>query len=73
MTESEAGAASSHELGEAANSTPPSSQVSVKVESNAGSFGVEHDRDLTSDTLKRSLEDCLNNVKAAGSFAHRGC
>lgn len=72
MTESEASAASSQEPSEAANSSPPSSQVLGEEESNASFFGVECDSDLTPDTLKRSLEDCLNNVKTAGSFATSG-
>lgn len=58
MAESEANAASSRELSE--------------EESNDSFFDVEYDRDLTSDTLKRSLEDCLTNVKAVGSFATSG-
>lgn len=72
MTESEASAASSQEPSEAANITPQSSQVLVDEESNASSFDVEFDSDLTSDTLKRSIEDCLNNVKSVGSFATLG-
>ena len=72
MTESESSVASSQELSEAANITPSSSQVLAEEESNASSFDVEFNSDLNSDTLKRSLESCLNNVKAAGSFATSG-
>ena len=72
MTESEASATSSPELSEAANITVSSSQVLAEEESNASSFELDFNSDLTSDTLKRSLESCLNNVKTAGSFATSG-
>lgn len=67
MTESEASAASSQQP-----SNPPPSQVLVEEESNVSSFDVGFVRGLTSDTLKRSLENCLNNVKSVGSFATSG-
>lgn len=72
MAESEASAASSREASEAANISPPHSQVSVEEESSASSFEAELNGDVTSDTLKRSLENCLDNVKTAGSFATSG-
>lgn len=72
MAELEASAASSREPSEAANISPPYSQVSVEEESNASSFDAEYDSHVTSDTLKRSLENCLGNVKTAGSFATLG-
>ena len=72
MTESRASATSSQEPSEALDSTPQSSHVLVEEESNATSFGGKFDSNLTPDTLKRSLEDCLSNVKTVGSFATSG-
>ena len=71
MAESEASIVSSPERSEAANINTPSSQVSVEEESDLSSSDVEID-DLNPDTLKRSLERCLGNVKTAGSFATSG-
>lgn len=71
MAESEASIVSSQERSEAANINTPSSQVSVEEESDLSSSDVEID-DLNPDTLKRSLERCLGNVKTAGSFATSG-
>ncbi|KAF6232612.1 hypothetical protein HO173_009280 [Letharia columbiana] len=53
-------------------STPPSSQVSVEEESIASSFDVGYDSDANPNTLKRSLEDCLDNIQTTGTFATSG-
>ena len=64
MAESEANAASSRETSEAAST--------VEEESNASSFDAVLDGEVTPDTLKRSLEEYLANVKNTGSFATSG-
>ncbi|CAF9942741.1 MAG: hypothetical protein ALECFALPRED_009993 [Alectoria fallacina] len=63
MDESEASTASSRESSEAANTNPPSSQISVEAESTAS------DSDTIPDTLKRSHENCLGNIRTTGTFA----
>ena len=72
MAEQPASAASSRESSEAASINSSSSQVSVEGESDASSFDIEYNSDPTSNTLKRSLQECLDNVKTAGSFATSG-
>lgn len=72
MAESGISATSSWEPSEAAKTNAQSSQAPVEEESNASSVEVGYDRDLTADTLKRSLEDCLANFKTVGSFATSG-
>ena len=72
MAEPEASAASSRESSEAASIDPSSSQIWVEGESDASSFDIEYHSDPNSNTLKRSLQECLDNVKTAGSFATSG-
>lgn len=72
MDESETSTASSQEPSEAANTNPPSSQISVEAESTASSSDADDNSDTTPDTLKRSLENCLGNIQTTGTFATSG-
>ena len=72
MTRLKASAASSREPSEAADLNFPSSQVSVEEESIVSSFDVGYVSDANPDTLKRSLEDCLDNIQTTGTFARSG-
>ncbi|CAD6575943.1 MAG: hypothetical protein ASARMPREDX12_007652 [Alectoria sarmentosa] len=72
MGASEASTASSREPSEAANTNPPSSQISVEAESTASSSDTDDDSDPTPDTFKRLLENCLGNIQTTGTFATSG-
>ena len=72
MVQSETSAVSSRGSSENANIQPSSSQVSAEEDSNASSSDIEWDSDLSPDNLKLSLEECLDNIKTAGSFATSG-
>ena len=71
MSESDTSTAASPEPSEAVHTRSPSSQISSQ-ESEASSLDQDYNIDVRPETIKRSLEECLDSVKSPGSFATSG-
>ena len=71
MSESDTSTATSPKSSEASHTRSPSSQISSQ-ESEASSLDEDYNIDIRPDTIKQSLEECLDSVKSPGSFATCG-